>query len=657
LKHFRLKAKLNQNSTRILWAVFYLAVPLTAFIFILASRQSYLIRPRALGLRYGFTLVAPALALTAAVAFALPGRWGRVVALSVMAGVFAFGLQGLWTSGKSEYYAISALLPIDDANIYFTDARRLLTGWKFSDLTAWRPLFPALLATILALAGENIQLSVSILTALTCLAIIILTDEVQRTHGLLAGVFIFVFMFFFYRRFSGVMAAENLGIVLGTLGFALLWRGAALRRQSAALVGFFLLSLALFARLGAFLILPTLLLWGGWFFAPEGRRFAWRFMLQAAGAALGGLMVYLLVMGLFTTRPQLPTAYFADVFYSLTTGYPTPRGAVEASVDHPEFAELPPNERTAAVYRLAFEQLRADPSGALDGALYQWSVLFSDTWYATYSYLASDDYPTITRVVYISLYLLCLIALVGWVRQRCDPALSLTLAAWVGILLSIPFVPPSFHNRVRLLAATIPAFGLLPMLGMVLLLRWFKLRWLLAAHKHPLAGWVAPGLGLGLAVFMVAGPLTASALTRPLTVPEIPCGEDYQPIVVRLAPGSQVHIAREDQNFQDWLPRFHVVSYIFNLHNMPYYALIEELEAYAIPPLTLINGLDLNTGRQVYILTHYHYLSGSQAQPELMAACGKWSDNPETENYEIYYLKTFIRYGPDGRVIASGVVP
>ena len=657
MKHIFRQAKQDQNRTRILWALFYLAAPAAVFIFILVSRQPYLIRPRALALRYGFTLVAPLLALTVGAVFALPGRWGRVAALSLVAGVFAFGLQGLWVSGKSEYYAISALLPVDDANIYFTDARRLLAGWKFSDLTAWRPLFPAFLAPILALTSENIQLSVALLTALAGLAIFILADEVQRTHGLLAGAFIFVFMFFYYRRFSGVMAAENLGVILGALGFTLLWRAAAMRRQRCAVVGFFLLSLALFARLGAFLVLPTLLLWGGWYFASEGRRFAWRFTLQATGAVLGGLMVYLLVMGLFAARPQLPTAYFADIFYSLTSGYPTPRGAAEANIDHPEFAALPANERSASVYRAALEQLKENPSGLVNGARYQWTELFSDSWYAAFSYLKSDDYPAITRLVSNSLYLLCLVALIGWLRQRRDPALSLTLAAWAGILLSIPFVPPSFHNRARLLASTIPAFGLLPMLGMVLLLRWLKLRWLLAANKYPLPGWTAPGLGLGVAAFMVVGPLAAATLNQPAPLPEIPCGGDYQPVVVRLAPSSQVHIAREDQFFQDWLPRYHVVSYIFNLHNMPYYNLIDELEAYAIPPLTVINGLDLKTGRQFYLLAHYYYLEGGQAQPELMAACGQWSDNPNIDGYSLYYLKTFIRYGPDGRVIASGVVP
>ena len=640
-----------------MWALFYLGAPLAVFIFILVSRQPYLIRPRALGLRYGFTLVAPALTLTALVAFALPGRWGRVFALSVAAGVFAFGLQGLWASGKSEYYAISALLPVDDANIYFTDARRLLAGWKLSDLTAWRPLFPAFLTPILALTGENIQFTAVILTGLACLAIFILADEVQRSHGLLAAVFIFVFMFLYYRRFSGVMAAENLGIIMGALGFTLLWRGATGRRQRAVLVGLFLLTLALFARLGAFLVLPVLLLWGGWFFASEGRRFAWRFFLRAAGAIMGGFMVYLLLTGLFAARPQLPTAYFADVFYSLTSGYPTPRGAAEASIDHPEFAALPANERTAMVYRAALEQLQENPKSLVEGARYQWAQLFSDSWYAAFSFLASDDYPIITRMVSISLYLLCLVALVGWILQRRDGALSLTLAVWVGILLSIPFVPPSFHNRVRLLAATIPAFGLLPMLGMVMLLRWLKLRWLLAVHNHPLPIWVAPALGLGLAAFMVAGPLGVQAFTRPVILPEIPCGVDYQPVVVRLAPNSQVHIAREDENFQDWLPRYHVVAYIFNLHNMPYYNLIDELEAYAIPPLTVINGLDLMTGRQFYLLAHYYYLSGGRSQPELMAACGTWSENPNIDGYSIYYLKTFIRYGPDGSVISSGVVP
>ena len=62
-------------------------------------------------------------------------------------------------------------------------------------------------------------------------------------------------------------------------------------------------------------------------------------------------------------------------------------------------------------------------------------------------------------------YGFCRIAIMNCYRQRQNPIGSLMIAALIGILLSIPFVPP-WDGGIRIHAATIPVFSLFPALGL-----------------------------------------------------------------------------------------------------------------------------------------------------------------------------------------------
>ena len=110
--------------------------------------------------------------------------------------------------------------------------------------------------------------------------------EIQVTHGSEAAVFVLIILFLFYRHHSGTVMSENLGVPMGVLGFALLWRGTAQEKSVLFWLGLFVTALALNARAGAFFILPILILWSGWVFREAGRRFSLQVLIISAAVVV-----------------------------------------------------------------------------------------------------------------------------------------------------------------------------------------------------------------------------------------------------------------------------------------------------------------------------------------------------------------------------------
>jgi predicted permease len=91
---------------------------------------------------------------------------------------------------------VGGLLPFSDASGYHYDARRLLDGHLLG-WSARRPLFSGLLATLLGLTGQNLQVVLAILVAMTAVACFLLAREVRDTDGPAAAVVVLLLLFRF----------------------------------------------------------------------------------------------------------------------------------------------------------------------------------------------------------------------------------------------------------------------------------------------------------------------------------------------------------------------------------------------------------------------------------------------------------------------------
>lgn len=611
--------------------------PIVFFILVLIIRIPFPLRAVSQATRYGLTIVFPALLVLFFLCFRVHGMWGRVLSLTLTMTVFGLSLAGLWSKGESEYFILSGLIPVDDAGVYLADAKRLLAGYPMSDFSSWRPLFPAMLSGIYAISGMNLQVTQAILVALTGISCYLLAAEIQRTHGAAAAALTLTILFLYYRIVSGALTAESMGISLGALGLAALWSGASNKKKTPIFLGILLVTMALLSRHGTYFILPALVIWAGWLMRRQ-RRFSWGAFGWAAGAVACGIMIYLAATLVFTRQVKTPYSPYSTFFYDFSVGYPVKRGWV--SQVYPQVFELPEPYRAHQIYQLGVEEIRNDPARTVNGALKQWLYFFGFGWYAVYGYLVSGT-PIITRMLYAGMYILCLMTIVNWIQERSDAHLTLVVFGFLAIVLSVPFVSPFLHNRVRMYAATYPFLAVLPALGAAWFFKAAKWR---CVNQSPgnqsptsLAGWT----GVGMVVFTICSPVVARTLMQPASFMEIECPGDQVAIYFHYPPGSQVNILSEHVMQMDWVPDIHNGRFTAYLHSMPHYDLIDELEANVHPPATILNVLDLRSGSQ------YLAIGDSMSFPPetggILGACGMRSQNPEVEDDHIFYISSTTR--------------
>lgn len=538
--------------------------------------------PKEIGLvtRFNFVPVVILIILLLYPAYNLSKWIGTATAFTITLILFALPLSGLWQSGITDGTVIGGLLPWSDANAYYVDAQRLLEGGLFSPFSSRRPLFAGTLATILGLTQQNLQATLAILAVITAISCFLLAREVQDSYGAIAAVFILTILFFFYRGFIGTTLTEHLGLSLGTISFAIIWRGTQQKKINIILLGIFLLTLALNARAGAFFVLPALILWGSWAFRHQSL-FSRHFLVGAVSAVLLGFLLNFILLRIVASPDQAPFSNFSYSLYGLVVGG---KGWTQVLSDYPELAAINEPELSQRIYALSFQAFQANPLGLIIGVLKTWSDYFFNLKVAAFSFLYtgsslflferlaifnqclshSTNFLTIIqcligsiglfdRLIAMAVSVLLLIfsfwGAIHCYRQRKTFENSLMIAAISGILLSVPFVPP-IDAGMRPYAATIPVSAMLVTLGarQVVMFLAKRRNWGLTSHIPKITGLSNTPIIFGstLAAFVFFGPIAIKSLS---TIPEFieePCEPSLETIYVRVSTGSSVAL-EEDQ--------------------------------------------------------------------------------------------------------------
>ncbi len=612
-------------------------IALLIFSLILLNISPTLIRMLASKVRTGFTGFLPIFFVLLYIAFRLPGPLGRFFSVILTFSFFAMALMGLWITGQSQSTVFNGIVPLYDASGYYIDALRLLSrqDFVFFPFSGRRPLFPGFLALLLALANRNLMIALGVLTALTAAACYLAAKEIQRTHGAEAAIFVLTILFLFYRYNSGPVMSESLGIPLGVLGFALLWRGTAEARSSPAMFGLWISTLALNARAGAFFILPLLLLWGSWRFREEARGFSKKFLIQGLTAISAGFLVNWLVLRALA----VPSAgFFVNFSYSLYGLASGGKNWMYVFTSHPELLKLQEPYQSETIYKMAFEQIIQDPRLTLQGALVNWQTFFSNSRYGAYSYIAREN-TNENPVVYWGLYILCFLGIYRWSRKPSDPFSSLIIVTVLGVVLSVPFLPPADASRLRPYAATIMVFALLPMLGIAWMMEQFNTGTHLLSKPDPSFPHQASVLWFSLALALAAtiGPLIVKLMGRPLELPPTSCNLGTSSIVTRFDSGTYFNVnPDEDASFQDGMPNFHLSTVKRNSHGLP----DTNLTIWAIrlkPPVTIFDALDYRTNGNALVVSQSKLLPEPGA---LLEICGDWETDPDLSGYNIFYAQS-----------------
>ncbi|HLO32245.1 MAG TPA: hypothetical protein VK249_24055 [Anaerolineales bacterium] len=565
-------------------------------------------------------------------AFRFQGWIARTLSFALVLALFAFALAGLWAIGQTQPTVLNGVVPMFDAADYYADALRLLAGQDISDFSARRPLFAGELSVLLWLTHHNMMAAVGLLTLITAITCYMAARELLSTYGPEVAVFVLMILFLFYRYHSGTTMSENLGLPLGTLGFTLMWHGTAHKKLRLVWLGIFVTTLALNARAGAFLSLPLFLIWGGWIFRGEEQRFSWRFFIIGLANVLAAFAINLILVRLLASPSGIPFANFSYTLYGLASGGKSWHYVLES---HPELLLLSESNQSRIVYRMAFELIRQNPVLLVKGAIYNWSMLFSNSWYSAYSFVGGEN-QIIRNISQWAIFILCGLGLLRWFRKIDDPLTSLMGISVLGVLTSVPFLPPTDAFRMRPYAASMVIFGLLPALGLLSGMKTLKLRSTPPFGSQPSGSSMIVLFTTALILATTVGPLIVKSSGRTPQFEQVNCAPGLNLVSVHFERGTSFNLLRQNQPGLDWMPDFHIGRFKRNAHSLPDPYIIAWAESLA-PLTSVFYALDYRSSEKILMVTPTRLLP----QPgSFWQACGEWEADPNLELHNIFYVRT-----------------
>jgi hypothetical protein len=381
--------------------------------------------------------------------FSLPEKWGSLAALSLTMLLLSLSLSYMWTSGFSDHFVIGGLLPYKDGRNYYAGASLLLHGLPMlsSGQATERPLFPGFLASLLWLTGQNLKITLGLIVQLVGVGLFLSAREIRKEFGVLAASLFAGLLYFYMQSFIGYTLSELLGFMAGCFGFTIILQASAQRKWWDLLLGIAVLLVGVSARAGAFFIFPMLALWIGWIFRGNGS-----FNLKRAAYALVLMAVwYLLINSLYSRLLGIPPgSSFGNFSYAL---YGQVRGGTGW---HSAIEDLGTRD-SALVYRAAWDFFLKHPLSLFIGFAKSYKDFF---WYgdqSVFNFYGQDWQQPLNIVLWLGLLFLLLNGVLQMFKGIRINSHSLLLAGLIGILLSIPFLPP-IDGGSRFYAATIPFF-------------------------------------------------------------------------------------------------------------------------------------------------------------------------------------------------------
>ena len=553
----------------------------------------------------------------------------KIITLVLTLMIFTLPLLRIWHIAESNYNLVLGLLPWSDAAGYFSDATNLVKGSLFSEFSGHRPLFASILAVLLDISGGNIQISLVILTMINGLAAFLFAWEILESFGPFAGVAMILLLQVYYRQFAGALMTEQLGIPLGLMALSSLFYATSHKNKWYFSAGLFFLTLALFARAGAFFVIPAVLILGCFLFKENGPfSFKNNLILLFALLAAWGLNV---LLGQVVAVPgTVSLGNFSYTLYGQAVGG---KGWTQVFIDHPEIGKMPDAERTQTVYRLALEEILSKPSGLASGFFNAWKDYFFPSMFAGFGYIQPGDKYS-SPIIQVILTILLATGLAQCWRYRDQEIYLLLISCMGAIFLSIPFIPPSESAYMRVYAATIAIPALIACLGILALFQ--KQIPVVAmdsaeAYQRTLAVSV---LGIILVLLSTVGAMTIKAISRIAAPEPIACQTGETPIQFYLSPNGYIQITPNESGQQTYVPNVSARDFRQSMRKFPgiYHKFSDTLIAIITPPALITYTRNMLTGEFLWLIAPADVSSYSG---KTVHACGQANN----QDFSVIYIK------------------
>jgi hypothetical protein len=465
-------------------------------------------------------------------AFRLRSPYAMLAGLTLTMLLFALSVSFAWTSGYTDTAMIGGLLPYKDAKNYYWGSVQLLNGLPLQGgiNAVRRPLFPGLMASLLFITAGDFKIAIALLTQLTGIAFYSSARLVRLSFGAWAAGLYAALMVFYIQPKLGYNVSELPGFMLGCWAFSILWISAARRSRPGLMLGLLTLMTAISVRAGAFLVFPALVVWAGWVYRGESR-----FSIRAAliCAAVVGIFYFLVNTAVSTLLGANLSDQFGNFAYAMY-------GQVHGGTGwHSAIEQL----LTADTNVVAAEALRfflAHPLSFFIAALKSYRQFFLPGAFTIFAFGQGDEPVWLTYLLWTGTMALLVLGLVKSVRNLRFDLPALVWACFVGILLSIPFLPP-VDSGARFQASTMPFFFLLPAAALGRSADWLEpdadaSRWL----PGDLA--LASGSAVIFLILTLIAPVLIFRLTPSASVAAPVCDLKQQGFVIRALPETYIDL-------------------------------------------------------------------------------------------------------------------
>jgi len=552
------------------------------------------------------------------------------IALSAICVLFGLALSGLWSNVYSELQVVSGMLFLSDAHQYYTDALSLLNGFPLPSFSARHPLPTLFLAFLLLVTGKNLQLSLACLVLIVAFSTFSASHQVVKISGSIGAAVFVLTVFFFQRRFIGIPDSEDIGLSLGCLAFSCLFMGNNRNSEFLRFLGIFTLSMALFARPGAFFVLPALIVWIYYINHNNFRKALFYCFLGLLIILLSFISQYATNIFIAEEESHLFSNYSFHI-YGIAKGG---KGWEQFFKDFPEYQQFAENEATEYAWRETQVLIKTYPDQLLRGVIQSYADYFSLQNQSVFGFLSGGELTSFNtdvdksinlsyRIVRLIVSFLSLIGFWHVVRERYMANHSLMISIVIGIILSIPFLPPKDAGMMRVFASTIPFVAILPALGVKHLM--------LTRNQGEFDSWsnqtkserVIQRLSVGLIILITFGSIIVGLMNKEVNIDEEKSCQKYGIAAsLHIPHGSFIAIVDDMQLEQTRIPYIRYSDFKSSISNFHRDELIDSLMEIPINSIVL-NTVDMRDGERFWAILpiESYYSIGKYVN-----VCGKWHD-------------------------------
>ena len=507
--------------------------------------------------------------------------------------VFAIPIAMRLSTGLSNATVLAGFLPYKDGFYYYNGANMLLSGQPipaYGLQGAFRPLFPALLASLLRLTGGHLLLALRLMVLATGFSVYLAALTVKRFYGPLPAAVFFALTFAFIRPMLGDTLTELPGLAFACLALVLLMQAGQSKNSWHAALGGVMLVLALSIRAGAFFMLPFLIFWWGWLHRG-GKWLPWKKMV------ILGLILAAAFVAFNTLIPRALVAAGESTFGNFSWML---YGQAVGGAGFKYHAEALGTSDSSVVLQAALEKMRTYPQGFLIGCYKAFRDFFSNNSLGMFDLLSGTK--AIGGWIFWGVCLaLLLIGLARTFRQRKQPVNLLLLAGFLGVIFSIPFLPPidggnrfyagSVPFLFALLAAALPAG------------RWRPREEPSQASQALGLGQSAAWLSAGMLFLTALLPLGVLAFSVPPVTTALPCADGQIAFTTRVEKGAYVDILADESAACGAAPNLCRARFSANgmdRANDDFYRMLANMSADSGSGLRLWAGVERNTAEYYF---------------------------------------------------------